>query len=251
MFAEYLDTPIPSPETKLWRYMDLTKLLAILSTGTLRFTNVIVFEDPYEGHVPIPSIKHIKDRMVYKWPTDEKNTLLALKQRRLYKKLAKTLYGYCFVNCWHRNDDQSAAMWKLYLSSNEGVAVQTTFQRLKDCFDATRLFIGIGEVEYVDFKKMEKDRAFLVPKTILMKRKSFAHEQEIRAFFVDDKKQKHGKHFLAGHDVKIDIQTLIEKIWVAPTCPTWIKPIIESVVEKYNLPKDLVEQSDLYKGPIR
>ena len=25
MFAENLDTPIPSPETKLWRYMDLTR----------------------------------------------------------------------------------------------------------------------------------------------------------------------------------------------------------------------------------
>jgi hypothetical protein len=32
MFAEYADTPLPAPETKLWRYMDLTKLLAILST---------------------------------------------------------------------------------------------------------------------------------------------------------------------------------------------------------------------------
>jgi hypothetical protein len=123
MFAEYVDTPLPSPETKLWRYMDLTKLLATLSTKRLRFTNVITFEDPYEGYVPIKSIKHIEDQMLFKRPTGKQNRLLVLKQQKLYKRLAKTLYGYCFVNCWHKNEDQSAAMWKLYLSANEGVAI--------------------------------------------------------------------------------------------------------------------------------
>lgn len=251
MFAQYVDTPIPSPETKLWRYMDLTKLLAIISTKKLRFTNVIVFDDPYEGYVPIKSIKHIENQAIFKWPTAKQNRLLALKQQKRYKKLAKAQYGFCFVNCWHKNEGQSAAMWKLYLSANEGVAIQTTVQRLRDCFDCTSRLISIGQVEYVDYDKMERDRLVLVPKNLLMKRESFEHEQEVRALFVDDRKEKNGKHYLAGHDIDIDPETLIEKIWLAPSCPTWIKPIVESVVERYDLPKKLVVQSDLYKGPIR
>lgn len=36
-----------------------------------------------------------------------------------------------FVNCWHLNEYESAAMWDLYLKNEEGVAIQTTFNRIK------------------------------------------------------------------------------------------------------------------------
>jgi hypothetical protein len=77
---------------------------------------------------------------------------------------------------------------------------------------------------------MERDSLVLVPKNLLMKRKSFEHEQEIRALFVDDRKQKNGNLYLGGHDIDIDPEILIEKIWLAPSCATWIKPIVESIV---------------------
>ena len=34
------------------------------------------------------------------------------------------------INCWHLNDHESAAMWKLYLKSNEGIVIQSTFTNL-------------------------------------------------------------------------------------------------------------------------
>ena len=34
------------------------------------------------------------------------------------------------VNCWHINEHESAAMWDLYLKSNEGIAIQSTYQKL-------------------------------------------------------------------------------------------------------------------------
>jgi len=36
------------------------------------------------------------------------------------------------INCWHMNDHESAAMWKLYLKSDEGIAIQSTYRKLKD-----------------------------------------------------------------------------------------------------------------------
>ncbi len=34
-----------------------------------------------------------------------------------------------FVSCWHENETESEAMWKLYLKSGDGVAIQTTVVR--------------------------------------------------------------------------------------------------------------------------
>jgi len=42
---------------------------------------------------------------------------------------------YVFVNPWHKNEFESAAMWKLYLKSEEGVAIRTTVERLKHAFE--------------------------------------------------------------------------------------------------------------------
>src|SRR5204862_530000 len=36
-----------------------------------------------------------------------------------------------YVSCWHINDDESAAMWTVYLGGREGVALQTTVGALR------------------------------------------------------------------------------------------------------------------------
>ena len=33
------------------------------------------------------------------------------------------------VNCWHQNEFESEAMWRLYSENNKGIAIQTTLQR--------------------------------------------------------------------------------------------------------------------------
>ena len=35
------------------------------------------------------------------------------------------------ISCWHENQYESAAMWQLYNPSNDGIAIQTTFGKLK------------------------------------------------------------------------------------------------------------------------
>jgi len=43
----------------------------------------------------------------------------------LHKKLRKSFV----VNCWHTNNKgESDAMWRLYLKTNEGVAIQSTVE---------------------------------------------------------------------------------------------------------------------------
>jgi len=40
---------VPSPNAQLWRYMDFTKYVSLLSSRALYFTRADQFEDTYEG----------------------------------------------------------------------------------------------------------------------------------------------------------------------------------------------------------
>lgn len=37
---------------------------------------------------------------------------------------------WMYISCWHMNEYESAAMWKLYAKSSDAIAIQTTFQKL-------------------------------------------------------------------------------------------------------------------------
>src|ERR1017187_2968717 len=40
------------------------------------------------------------------------------------------------ISCWHENEGESVAMWKLYVSGREGVAIKTTVGRLERALTA-------------------------------------------------------------------------------------------------------------------
>jgi hypothetical protein len=87
------------------------------------------------------------------------------------------------INSWHINNEESAAMWDLYSGKNAGVAIQSTYRRLSECFEGNQedpIFIGM--VSYIDFKS-DNDLSGVVNlfDTVLLKRRSFSHESELRA----------------------------------------------------------------------
>jgi hypothetical protein len=53
-----------------------------------------------------------------------------LSQMEIYDRFRKIVN----ISSWHINENESAAMWEICLQSNEGVAIQSTFKRLKDSF---------------------------------------------------------------------------------------------------------------------
>ena len=44
--------------------------------------------------------------------------------------MIKDLRRFTLVNCWHENQDESDAMWKLYSGVEDGIAIKTDFQSL-------------------------------------------------------------------------------------------------------------------------
>ena len=123
-------------------------------------------------------------------------------------------------------------------------------------------------VQYIDYKKETASEN--VYETLFYKRRSFEHENEFRMMVFADpilyKNEGHNlniyesiidphegtKEFdtIAGANIKYDLSTLIEEIYIAPSAPPWFKDLVESVLAKYDLSKIKVIQSKLYEDLI-
>ena len=123
---------------------------------------------------------------------------------------------YTFVNCWHENETESEAMWKLYTAHQpEGVAIQTTYGALRKAIDQPE--IQIGRITYENF-----DVAFMPGDSYgWYKRKSFEHEREVRVMIEPDDPE-HLKQiedaYKKKHQVRIsldvDIEALVERTYL-------------------------------------
>lgn len=228
---------------RIWRYMDFTKLVSLIEKQALFFARADMLPDPFEGS---SSKANIKLRpVVYK----EKIPPKILKSFSIFLKDSRK---FTIINSWHMNEHESAAMWKIYLKTEEGVAIQSTFKRLtrslKNEYD-----VFVGKVKYIDYEKewLPEGNIFY---PYLRKRKSFEHERELRAIIqkipvtggkLDLKKEI----FETGAYISVDLNILIEKIFVSPTAPKWFDELIKAIVRKYNLAKEVVK-SNLANGPV-
>jgi len=147
-----------------------------------------------------------------------------------------------FVNCWHMNEVESAAMWKIY--SGVGIAIQSTFQRLADSFTDPHESVYISSIKYEAFDELQMA---VVPKLLgeeswleptLYKRKMFEYERELRAFWlyrplwngtIDPRLEEHP----TGQALDSDLTTLLERVYISPGHRGWFKRLVQNVLDKY------------------
>lgn len=220
----------------IWRYIDFTKLLSLLHKDSLYFTRVDKFEDPFEGSLSKASVRLRTNKYKGTKPPNEITTL-----SEFYRTFVKLTY----VNCWHLGGYQSAALWRAYLQDSNGVTIRSTFGRLRDSFNNTEYEVKIGKVTYIDYKKDLIPEGSLYP--YFHKRKNFREEKELRAVIQEVTYNKNGEiewdksPFGSGLYVKINLETLIDKIYLAPKCEEWQVDILRKVVKKYRLEKEVLK----------
>jgi hypothetical protein len=267
MYREHKALRTPPDDTNLWRYLDLSHFLLLLSRQSLYFANRSEFDDPWEGVIPAGTTEAIK--RAYRFAVRSYGTVLGadpskeeLEPERLRRfemdlRFEQAIYG---VNCWHKNEVESVAMWKLYTQGKDGVAIQTTVGRLKDCLSHEPRPIFIAEVNYRDHGILPEEELIshdaLIP--IVTKRRSFAHESEAR-IILDRHRDTHpvaGQVFSSeeafgpskGETVAINVNNLIERIVASPTYPEWARASLQERVAAAGL-EVIVEKSDLLALP--
>jgi len=266
-FKECPDFKLPErADVKIWRYMDLSKFLSLLDRAALYFVRVdhLSSFDAFEGYYTAANIQF--DEISFKdlpdeWKNesgveDEKIWEILKNEKRKIRHFVKANRAVTFVNSWHVQNHESAAMWRLYLKSDDGLAIQSTVSRLIEAmvkYDEYEVFIGM--VKYIDFAKETIPTGnILFP--FMHKRKSFEHESELRALIWTPQYGKNkippgeNKHSAdSGIYIPVDLDVLVERIYVAPTAPQWIHDLIRSQVKRFGFDKPVLK-SDLAAIPM-
>jgi hypothetical protein len=150
-----------------------------------------------------------------------------------------------------------------------------------EAFAHAKEHIFVGMVKYLDWNKEPVDNSFVLP---FSKRASFASEQELRIAYWDQNVQekvnalcqKLSRHtmdhlyrriagsidwnliedevskvpYIPGLYVPVDIEKLVNEIYVSPTSPDWFLEVVSAVCDKFSLKRAPV-RSDLLSSPIR
>ena len=226
----YLDNPnikLPDdPETIVWKYLDLSKFLDLLLSKKLFMSRSDKFEDQYEGTFSEPNFEEIR-----KLSIDNPDFL------NYYKTQSEKVA----ISSWHINEYESFAMWQIFTQNSEGLAIQSTIGRLQKALQPEEHFQQyIGEVNYIDYKKeyIPFDDLFF---PFLYKRKSFQYEREVR--IISDVTQNNLK-LNDGLKINVDVNLLIEKIYIHPKSENWYKNLVIQLVEKLGFDIS-IEKSDL------
>ena len=104
-------------------------------------------------------------------------------------------------------------------------------------------------VEYVDYETFRIPEDSLTP--YFYKRISFKYETEFRAVIQRDREKRIKADKLSfnnGIYVPVDIDKLIERVYISPTCPNWQKDVTQSLLDKYGLNRR-VRRSKLSQQP--
>lgn len=247
------------PNTKIWRYMDLTKFLDLILNKTIYLRRIDKFEDPYEGYIS----SAYKDDLNTQYETIQSDFRIShnvrerLKQTHMYGLELFPMYAY--ANCWYIGDVESAAMWKLYGEHKNCIAICSTIYDLQVALDEGDDENGsmyLKEVEYVDESSSIDARNYLNP--MFQKRTSFSHENEFRALYLLNKgrtllnseihqPKKEDVRNNDGVTLEIDVKQLINSVFISPTAGVNFKSIVERVLELAGFDGLECIQSELYK----
>jgi hypothetical protein len=267
--------------TKLWRYMSLDKLIDLISTAELFFAPLSFFvkADPYEGYLPMVAMDAFRD--IFRPKVSDIESFIPVLEdhckregrefssdmrEMLDRNLEdlKTAPGRFFqpiircqtVNCWHANDSESEAMWRLYSERGKAVAIETTGDALKESIQSQKSEhrVHIYPVKYLDFfdKNLKPSDCTVEGRytTPLLKRRSYQHENEVRAFIgrvPKDLRESANVEYWKPAPVRlpVDVKVLVQRVHVSPYSSEPFGNSVTKVCELLGLRTGVVEPSKM------
>jgi hypothetical protein len=244
--------------------MDRDKFESFLKNSALFFCRADKFIDPFEGSLPKREADfRIKDakkiEAFFGRPFDQKLEEKNIRELAAWHKEAKKA---TIVNCWHINNNESDAMWRLYLKDNEGVAVQTTSEKIKLSIESCTEEIEYSRVQYLDYDTDIWHHPIDYPHThynlitpLIHKRLEFKHENEFRLYQRIDEAEGledfwNTQEFSIGKMIQVDIEILVDKIIFPPTSDEASQNKIMNLCKMYgyqfNYYKSALNQEPIY-----
>ncbi len=235
-------------DARIWRYMDFAKFMALLHGSSLFFSRIDAMQDSHEGSIP----KGQATKLINAFESLSKGdqTYLA-KIDILRKQLGAEYYQRTrqsvFVNCWHLNEFESGAMWKVY--GENAIAVQSTYKKLCNSFDPkSDVEINIGTVHYVDFETWGPGHSTI--SSVLCKRPLYDYERELRAVIYRVNSHESLESIPRGINARIMPKELIESVYVGPGRRRWFVELVRSMLNEYDLEEISMIRSGMDVEPM-
>jgi hypothetical protein len=241
----------------IWRYKGFSDFLWMLYYNKLHFHQVADFSDPFEGTLP-KALHQIRNNEIRSMKEDEgiEHDMVS-DHKRAIEFGRETAYA----NCWHAKNSESAAMWDIYSKHDQPIAIKSNVSRLIDAVESIDTNVYIGKIVYIDYYS---DRENLSASTveelnrlygrtehsnlyypILLKRKEFEHEHELRVVVSDMEDNPTHKNMGA------DFGRLIDEVYINPSASDRFIETVQNAVEDSKIPisDDQVCPSDMSKEP--
>ena len=212
---------------KVWRYLDLPKLIDLLQTRSLYFARVSSLDkDPFEGSPTKGTLKLIE----------------AIKEeyiRNGLEKIIPSAKDSTYINCWHASSVESVALWEQYGTEAGAIAIQSTYDKLAEAFPSDPgKTVYMGMIQYKDYTDPDEYTNFpdnSIINTISLffhKRIEYQHEKEVRALIPLSPEVVNDQD---GIKINIDVDKTIEEIRMRPRTPKWITEVVTKLIKKYDL----------------
>lgn len=271
-----------SLDSKIQRYMDLPKFLQLLESSQIFLSKISSFDDKLEGGLThldafllsgvaerldfmvnraLPGIRQMNsvereeyqaenDRILSEIDTKKLITVFGEYSKRDYSDIFKRQKDWLDVCCWHQNEQESMAMWKIYGAATSAVCIETTVQSLADSVranDGSKLYLS--DVDYIDYKTEHFQKQHILS-PYLHKSKFYLFEQEIRLIKYNPDSDLRSERTDLGSYLDVDLNRLIKVVRVSPEAPNWFFELIVGIVKnRYKLNVD-VEHSRMKQEPI-
>jgi hypothetical protein len=232
----------PQPQSnmaKIWRYMDLAKFVSLIQSRSLYLARLDKLADSYEGTITSRTADGINEFFKQIGSTNTYKTM-----SKLFQESRQTT----FVSCWHVNEHESEAMWRLYGLAGGGIAIQTTYSKLVESIEFQH-DVYIGLVRYIDYSTdILPDVNGFSP--AMHKRASFMHEREVRLVWYWGSIPEHDQ--APTHlTMPWNLEAYVEKIYVDPNAPAYYFEAVQAVLK--NMAPDLesrLEWSQMKASPF-
>ncbi len=226
----------PQPDNRaarVWRYLSLPKFISLLKHRHLYLSRLDLLKDPHEGAIPKPLIDARREFFGSQGRPDVEAMMRNTNVRAR---------SACYVNSWTQMDAESEALWRQYCQNEEGVAIQSSYERLIDVV-AGDDDLYLGQVRYIDYQSesWETGGTINIFSPVMHKRRAFAHEAEIRLVKVlYAHVPENAPRGPAGVTVPVVLEELVEGMFVSPYAQEWYFDVVKAVVQEFG--RSLVER---------
>jgi hypothetical protein len=217
---------------RLFKYMDVYKLLFLLASDALYFSTLATMQDIFEGL--------LTDKTMEQWLAAD----LKEDQRKIVveniNKMNSSARAYLKICCFSISDIENEILWDHYGHSEYSVCLQTTLDRVTDAFKNTAEDVSAGEIEYIN-RNEHVNKSMNLFNIASFKSEEYGAERELRLFML-------APVLAPGIALHVDVPTFVERIIVSPKCRGWRFKVVQDLVAKYSQDLKVEPSRIVYQG---